>query len=409
MQSQSTHELKRTLSLPLVTFYGIGTILGAGIYVLVGKVAGYAGMYALVSFLLASMLAGLSAFSYAELSVRFPKSAGEAVYIEQGFHRQYLSTLVGLLIVLTGAVSTATLVHGFVGYLQVFVDWPDVLVIITIVILMTAIVIWGIGQSVWIATLMTIAEIAGLLIILWVARDGFVQLPTRGSELLPGLDTGIWLGILLGAFVAFYAFIGFEDIVNVAEEVNDPQRNLPRAIIVALVVTTAFYILIAMVSILMISPHQLAASDAPLAMLYQHLTGQHPTVITVISLVSVLNGALIQIIMASRVLYGMGRQGWLPARLGLVHGATRTPIIATLIVGGMILMFSLVLPLLSLAKLTSFITLTIFSLINLALWRIKTRDGSDDLKFKVPLWIPVCGFLGSSAFLLFQVFYIVSA
>lgn len=118
MSSPSSHELKRALSLPLVTFYGIGTILGAGIYVLIGKVAGYAGMYALVSFLLASILAGFSAFSYAELSARFPKSAGEAVYIQQAFNRRHFSTLVGLLIVLVGVVSTATLVHGFVGYLR---------------------------------------------------------------------------------------------------------------------------------------------------------------------------------------------------------------------------------------------------------------------------------------------------
>jgi len=377
--------------------------------VLVGKVAGYAGMYALVSFLLASILAGFSAFSYAELSARFPKSAGEAVYIERAFFRRRLSIVVGLLIVLVGVVSTATLVHGFVGYLKVFVDWPDVLVIIAVVALMAAIVVWGIGQSVWVATIMTIAEIAGLLLILWVAREGFVQLPVRSHELLPGWDAGIWTGILLGAFVAFYAFIGFEDIVNVAEEVRQPERNLPRAIIIALVVTTLFYILIAMVSILIVSPQQLASSDAPLAMLYQQVTGQSPMVITFISLASVLNGALIQIIMASRVLYGMGRQGWLPSRLGAVHGVTRTPVVATVLVAGLILLFSLALPLLSLAKLTSFITLTIFSLINLALWRIKRRDGAHGVQFIIPLWVPVCGFFSSLAFLMFQIIYFLRA
>lgn len=409
MPAQTPIELKRSLSLPLLSFYGIGTILGAGIYVLVGKVAGYAGMYALASFLVASLLAGFSAFSYAELSTRFPNSAGEAVYIQQGFQRRHLSTLTGLLIVLLGTVSTATLVHGFIGYLKVFIDWPDTVVIITVIVLMIAIAVWGIAESVWIASLMTVAEIAGLLLILWVARDGFGQLPLRGSELVPGLDSGVWVGILLGAFVAFYAFIGFEDIVNVAEEVNEPQRNLPRAIIIALVVTTTFYILITMVSILMSTPQQLAGSDAPLAMLYQHVTGRPPTAITLISLASVLNGALIQIIMASRVLYGMSRQGWLPAQLGRVHRVTRTPLIATLAMGGLITLFALVLPLLSLARLTSFITLTIFSLINLALWRIKRRDGNAGANFVVPLWIPAGGFCCSVGFLLFQIFHFVSA
>ena len=168
----------------------------------------------------------------------------------------------------------------------------------------------------------------------------------------------------------FMPSFGFEDIVNVAEEVKQPERNLPRAIIIALVTATFFYMLIALVSIMMISPQQLASSDAPLAMLYQHATGQPPTVIVFISLASVLNGALIQIIMAPRVLYGMGRQGWLPARFGMVNGLTHTPIVATFLVGGLVLVFALMLPLLSLAKMTSFITLIIFSLINLTLWRI---------------------------------------
>ena len=401
-------QLKRSLSLTLVTLYGIGTILGAGIYVLVGKVAGYAGMYTLLAFLLASIVAGFSAFSYAELSVRYPKSAGEAVYVQQGFQRRHLSMLVGLLIVLMGAVSTATLVHGFVGYLKVFVQWPDVLVIVAVIIIMCAIVIWGISESVFIAALMTIAEIIGLLIILWVAREGFSILPARVEELVPPLQGEVWFGILLGAFVAFYAFIGFEDIVNVAEEVREPQRNLPRAIILALVITTLFYILVALVSILVMPPAELADSDAPLAMLYERMTGQHPTVITVISLVSVLNGVLIQIIMASRVLYGMSRQGWLPRHVGLVHAVTRTPVVSITMVGSLTMMFALLLPLLSLAKLTSFITLTIFSLINLALWRIKFRDKTTPSGFTVPLWVPVCGFITSGALLLFQFIYILS-
>jgi len=409
MHSESEPELKRSLSLPLLSFYGIGTILGAGIYVLVGKVAGYAGMYTLVSFLLASFLAGLSAMSYAELSVRYPKSAGEAIYIEQAFCQRHLSTLLGLMVVLVGVVSTATLIHGFVGYLKVFVSWPDTVVIIGLLCLLIATVIWGIGQSVWLATIMTLAEIAGLLIILWVARDGFAILPSRAHELLPAWDKSVWVGILLGAFVAFYAFIGFEDMVNVAEEVRQPERNLPRAIIIALLVTSFFYILIALLSVLLISPAQLASSDAPLAMLYQQVTGQPPTVIAFISLASVLNGVLIQIIMASRVLYGMGRQAWLPTALGKVNGVTRTPVAASLLVGGLILAFALILPLLSLAKLTSFITLSIFSMINLALWRIKQRDGSEGVRFVVPLWIPVSGFVCSSAFLLFQIIYYIRA
>ncbi|MDH5179651.1 MAG: APC family permease [Gammaproteobacteria bacterium] len=401
MNNQHEVQLKRSLSLTLVTFYGIGTILGAGIYVLVGKVAGYAGMYTLLAFVLASILAGFSAFSYAELAVRYPRSAGEAIYVRHGLRSERLARVVGLLIVLVGAVSTATLLHGFVGYLNIFVQWPGWLVIVVLVLVMTAIVVWGIGQSVIIASLMTVVEISGLLLILWVARDSFALVPAKFSELVPGWDGGVWIGILSGAFIAFYAFIGFEDIVNVAEEVKSPEVNLPRAIIIALVVTTTFYILVSLVSILAMPTQQLAQSDAPLAMLYEHKTGMHPTVITLISLISVLNGALVQIIMASRVLYGMSRQGWLPHVLGNVHSVTHTPVTSTLVVGGVILLFALFLPLLSLAKLTSFITLTIFAMINLALLLLKLR-GEPVAGFCVPLWVPVCGFICSSAFVLFQ-------
>ena len=398
------YALKRSLSLTLVTFYGIGTILGAGIYVLVGKVAGMAGMQTPAAFLLAALVAAFSAFSYAELASRFPRSAGEAVYIQQGFGIHKLSLLVGLMIVTVGIISTATLVHGFVGYLKVFVEMPDFFVIVLLVLVMGSIVAWGITQSVLLASLMTVVEIGGLVLIMWVGRESFTLLPQHLPEMLPSLDGAVWYGILLGSFIAFYAYIGYEDIVNVAEEVVQPNKNLPRAIITAMVVTTVFYILISVISILSLPVGDLAQSDAPLALLYQHATGQEPIVITLISLVSVINGAMIQIIMASRVLYGISRQGWLPSVIGYVHPVTRTPLLATLIVALLILLFALWLPLLSLAILTSFVTLSIFTLVNLALWRIKIRSEPAPESFSVPLWVPIVGFFLSLAFVLFQVF-----
>ncbi len=394
--------LKRSLSLTLVTFYGIGTILGAGIYVLVGKVAGFAGMFTPFAFLLASLLAALSAFSYAELSARFPKSAGEAVYVQEGLGWRKLSILVGVTIVFAGIISTATLVHGFVGYFQVFLDVPAIGVIIGLTLLMGLVVAWGINESVIIASLMTLLEIVGLLLIIWVAQDSFNELPARWTEMVPPLELAVWGGIVAGSFIAFYAFIGFEDIVNVAEEVRNPQRNLPRAIIIALVVTSAFYFIIAVVSILALPPAELARTDAPLAELYRSVTGRQPVAITIISLVSVLNGALIQIIMASRVLYGMSRQGWLPPRLGRVNARTRTPLLATGIVTALVMLFALWLPLVSLAKLTSYVILIVFSLINLSLWLIKTRAPQPEDIRTVPLWVPIVGFFFSSSFVIYQ-------
>jgi len=394
--------LKRTISLPLLTFYGIGTILGAGIYVLVGKVAGSAGLQAPLAFLVAAVLAGFSAFSYAELAARFPVSAGEAVYVQQGLGRRYLSVAVGLCIVTMGIVSCATMVHGFVGYLAVFVDWPRVPVIVALVLALGAVAVWGIGQSVWLASAITLIELFGLLLVLWVARGAWAQLPAHAAELWPGMQGSAWAGILVGGFLAFYAFIGFEDIVNVAEEVQGATRNVPRAVLLALATTTVLYLAVATASVLAVAPRTLAASDAPLALVYEHVTGQAPATIAVISLFSVINGALIQLIMGSRVLYGMARQGWLPRGLARVDARTRTPVVATGLAMGLILVFALWLPLVTLARLTSFVTLVVFAMINLALWRIQRRGPPAPGVFRVPRWVPVGGFVASVGFLLFQ-------
>ena len=348
----------------------------------------------------ASLLAAFSAFSYAELAARFPRSAGEAIYIEEGFGIQKLSMAVGFMIVLVGIVSVATLAHGFVGYLNVFVTFSQPIVIVVLVIFLGLICAWGIGQSVIIASVMTIVEIIGLLIILYVGRESFSLLPAQLPSLIPPFDASIWAGIVMGSFIAFYAFLGFEDIVNVAEEAINPRKNIPRAIIISLIVTTLFYILISVVAILLFSADELSASDAPLAMLYEKTTGQSPVVITLISLISVVNGALIQVIMASRVLYGMSRKQWIPEKIGEINAVTHTPVIATTIIIAAILFFSLLLPLLSLAKITSFITLNIFILINFALLKIKLSKRAHD-GFTVPTWIPLVGGVSTLLFVLY--------
>ena len=393
-------KLIRRLSLPLLIFYGIGTILGAGIYVLVGKVAGEAGFYTPFSFLLASILAAFSAFSYAELAARFPRSAGEAVYIDEGFSIRRFSILVGLMIVAVGIISVATLAHGFAGYLNVFFDFSEAWVVITLIIFIGGVCAWGIGQSVIIASVMTVVEIVGLLIILYVAGDAFTLLSEKVPEMIPPMDGSIWAGIFMGSFIAFYAYLGFEDIVNVAEEAVKPRINIPIAIIISLFVTTIFYILISVVAILVVSPEKLASSGAPLAMIYKVSTGQSPVVITVISLISVINGALIQVIMASRVLYGMSRKNWLPEKIGEINAVTHTPVIATAIITVFILFFALLFPLLSLAKITSFITLIIFMLINFALLKIKYSHRAHD-GFSVPLWVPLIGGVSTLMFVLY--------
>lgn len=396
-----TNLIKR-LSLPLLVFYGIGTILGAGIYVLVGKVAGEAGLYSPFSFLLAAILAGFSAFSYSELVSRFPRNAGEAVYIQEGFGIKSLSIFVGLLIVSVGIISAATMAHGFAGYLNVYFKLPSSFIILILIISLGLICAWGIAQSVTIAAIMTVVEIFGLLMLLYVGRDAFSSLPIQAPELIPPFELFVWQGIFIGSFIAFYAYLGFEDMVNVAEETINARINIPRAIIIALVVTTTLYVLISLMSVLILTPVELASSDAPLSLIYVTSTNQSPLVITLISLISVLNGAMIQIIMASRVLYGMSSNQWLPEIIGRVSSLTHTPLIATAIVTGLILIFALSFPLLSLAKITSFITLVIFMIINFALVKIK-MSGKGEASFTVPLWVPWAGGILTLLFILIQI------
>jgi amino acid transporter len=397
--------LKRAFNLPLLTFYGLGTILGAGIYVLLGEVAGSAGMATPLAFLLAAILAAFSALSYAELSARFPISAGEAIYVQQAFGRRGLSRLIGLFIVAIGVVSSATLVRGFVGYFQLFVPIAEWQIICLLVILLGGLAIKGISESAWVAAATTLNELAGLLLILAVAGENLTELPTRLPEMLPGSAGISMFGIVAGAFVAFYAFVGFEDIVNVAEEVKRPEVTLPRAVILSLVITTTLYLLISTLAVLTVPPEQLAASSAPLALVYEQATGREPVFITAIGLAAVINGALIQIIMASRVLYGMARQGWLPAALATVNATTRTPVFTSLLMCTLILIAALWLPLLTLAQVTSLITLFVFAMVNLSLWRVKATTPVVAGVPLFPRWMPLCGFLFSAVFILFQLWH----
>lgn len=413
-------ELKRSISLPLLTFYGLGTILGAGIYVLIGEVVAEAGMQAPLSFLVAALLAVFTALSYAELSARFPRSAGEAVYLQEAFHHRSWSLLMGLMVIIVGSVSSAALANGFVGYTQLLIELlaqqdgsgmvslvvnlPAWLIIVVLVLGLGLIAAWGIAVSVWAASIITLVEIGGLLLIVVVAGDSLQDLPARWGEITSLSSDGSGLAILAGGFLAFYAFVGFEDMVNVAEEVKEPKRNLPRGIILALIISSLLYFIIALVSVLSVPVQELAGDTAPLARVYSHATGESPILISLISMIAVINGALIQIIMASRVLYGLSWQGWLPEWLSYVHPARQTPLFATMCVVILILVLALWLPLVTLVKVTSLITLLVFALVNLSLWRVKRHDRHPAGIMVFPLWVPISGFVVSSAFVVFQLY-----
>ncbi len=395
-------ELRRTLSLPMLTLYGVGTTIGAGIYVLVGKVTGAAGLLAPLSFMLAALLAGFSALSFAELSARFPRSAGEAVYVIEGLRSRRLGTVVGLLVVLTGIISSAAITIGAAGYLNTLVTVPSAPVIVGIVVALGAIAAWGIREAVTVAAVLTLIEIAGLLLIVWVGRGAFDHIPEALSAQPPAFDLAVLIGVASGVVLAFFAFIGFEDMVNVAEEVRDVRRTLPLAIILTLLITTLIYLVVSVVAAFSLPIAQVAASEAPLALIYSEATGKAPVPISLISLVAVVNGALIQIIMGSRVLYGLASQGQFFAMFATVNRTTRTPVKATVAVTSAVLVFALALPLENLARLSSLVILIVFALVNLALAVLKTRQPAPAEAIDLPFWIPLVGFVVSGFFVLFQ-------
>jgi amino acid transporter len=394
--------LSRSLGLTLITLYGLGNILGAGIYVLIGEVVGAAGMGAPMAFVMAAIIAALSAFTYGELAARFPVSAGEAVYVHQAFDLRWLSMTVGLLIAAAGMVSAATLARGFAGYFQVLVDLPDALLIVCLDAALGVIAAWGIKSSVRIAATLTLIEAGGLVMIVVVAGGNLDTVPENLPRMLLLEGDSALSGLVLGAFLAFFAFIGFEDMVNVAEEVKRPERNLPLGILIALVVSTVIYLLVVLAALTSVPMEKLAGSKAPLALVYQHVTGGSPVVISSIGSLAVVNGALVQIIMAARIFYGMSVSGWLPRVLRTVNPRTRTPVTATVVVVVIVVTLALWFPLVGLASTTSFLVLTVFGVVNLTLVALKRRQPRAAGVMPCPMWVPMAGATASFGLLVAQ-------
>ena len=360
---------------------------------LIGAVASTAGNFAPYSFILAAMVAGVTAFSFAELASRFSVSGGGALFIHKGFHKPQLTRLVGLMINMTDVVSAATITRGFVGYVRVFAPVPKTVAIVGMLALLCGPACWGINESVVTAALITFVEVMGLLLIVWVAfrispDAAAINLGTLNPE-ATSLDAAVdenrfsLAALVSGAFLAFYAYIGFEDMVNVAEEVKNPCRNMPLAIVIAISLATALYVLVTWSALRVVPAAVLGSSDAPLAMVYEVATGESSYLIAGISLFAVINGALIQIIMGSRICYGLTREGLLPAWLGLFNGKIRTPINATILITGCILLAAVWLPIETLARLTTALLLLVFTLVNLALIRIKREPKPEHELFEV--------------------------
>jgi amino acid transporter len=383
--------LKRRLGLPLLVLYGTGITIGAGIYVLIGAVAGHAGAYAPWSFLLAAMVMAFTVASYAELSTRFPVSAGEAAYVRAAFQSRMLSTMTGLVTVVIAIISSSAVALGSAGYIQQFVDLPRSLLVVMLVLGLGAVAAWGILESVVLASLFTLIEAGGLIAIVVVAA--YADLPVVTALVnIPPLEIGALSGIAFGGLLAFFAFIGFEDLANVVEEAKEPRRDIPRAMVLTLLISTVLYALVAAVAVSAVSIERLALSPAPLSLVFREIAGVSPATISAIAIVATLNTILAQMTMAARVVYGLARQGDVPAVLGRVNQQTGTPLVATAIIVACVIPLALVVPFAWLAEGTSIATLAVFAVVNLALLRLRyLRVPSNVPHVTAPIWVPALG------------------
>ena len=387
--------LRRVITLPLLILYGLGVTIGAGIYVLVGETAAQAGMYAPMSFVLAAVVMAFSAGTFAELSGRYPQSAGEAIYVDQALRKRWLTLLTGGVVILSAIVAAATITLGGAGYVSALIDLPDMIIIASIVLLMGLIAAWGVQQSVIFAAVFTVLEILGLLVIIGAGIYTQPQILSRLPEVIPSFNDSVALGaIFTTSLIAFFAFIGFDDLVNLVEETKNPTRAMPLAILITLIVATSLYFAVASVAVLSLPLDELAESNAPIGLLFERLTGASPIVITLIAVVATLNGIVIQIVMAARVLYGLGKQGSIPAFFAKISAKTQTPVLSTAIVTAVILVLALFFPIASLAETTTKLILIVFSLVNLSLIVIKIRNVPAPIGvYTVRIWVPAGGLL----------------
>ena len=395
MVDESSTPLKRAVSRNMLLLLVVGDVLGAGIYALVGEVGARVGGAIWTAFVLALVLALFTASAYAELVTKYPRAAGAALYVNRAWRRPFVTFLVAFAVMSSGLTSAATLSRAFGGdYLSVFVDAPAVLVGIAFIVLIAAVNFRGISESARLNVALTSIEVTGLLLVVAV---GLAAIADGGGSIDAGraLDfeegESVLSAIIAGTGIAFFALIGFEDSVNLAEEARDPRRDYPRALFGGLLAAGAIYVLITVVASVAVPTERLAASSGPLLEVIQIGPLSLPTeLFSAIALFALANGALINMIMASRVVYGMSRERILPDVLGLVHGRTQTPWVAILVTTGITIVLIASGDLAELADTTVLLLLLVFTAVNVATLVLR-RDPVPFEHFRAPTIFPVLG------------------
>lgn len=381
--------LHRRIGLGLLTAYGVGVMVGAGIYVLVGVAAGKAGVWAPLSFLLAGIVSVPSALAFSELSGRIPEAAGDSSYVEVGLKRHWLAVLVGAINIIAGTVASAAVLRGGVGYLTSIVPVSFEVGVIGLGIVLTLIAVVGVVESLSFAAVLTGIEVLGLMLVIWA---GFSAVPVDGWV---NPSPPVWSGVLAASIFAFFAFIGFDDLVNMAEEAKEPERNMPRSILLSLAITAALYALVSLAAVRAVPQATLGESERPLALVWEYGMESSALFLSAIAVAAALNGVLAQIVMASRVLFGLGRRSPTLKIFNKAHPRFGTPVLATVLVGLVVILSAMTLPVAKLAELTTLALLVVFIIVNAALIGVKRTQGP--AAFEVPVWVPYLGILGCAA------------
>jgi basic amino acid/polyamine antiporter, APA family len=387
-------KLRRSIGPVQMALYGLGSMLGAGIYGLIGKAAGLAGNAVWLAFVVALCAALLTALSYASLGSRYPRAAGAAYVTERAYGLPLLSFLVGLALVCSGLTSIATQSRVFAANLVELLgleSLPVSWIALGFLLILTGIVFRGIRESMWVNVLCTLVEAGGLVVVIVVGLSfwGTVDYLETPAEI--GQDH-VFLLIMQGAVLAFFAFIGFEDMYNVAEEVRHPERTLPLGLISAMVAAAILYIAVAITAVSVVPWHELAEAPGPITEIITRAAPVIPPVLfTAITLFAVSNTALVNYVTASRLIYGMARQGLLPAKLGDVHASRLTPHIAIAALFLILAPLALLGTIAELAAATVLLLLLVFTVVNGALFVLKRRRGEPLGRFEVPLFVPAAG------------------
>jgi basic amino acid/polyamine antiporter, APA family len=395
-QGSEGTRLRRVLGLPSLTFYGVGLILGAGIYSIVGVAAGLAGPSLWLSFTVAALVALATGLSYAELAAMHPRAGADYVYARAAFPRpRMLAPMAGFLLAASAIATSATVSTAFGGYAGLFVPTPAWIAAVGLLLAVTAINLAGVRLGSRANIAMTLAEAAGLVLV--------VALGWTRPELASVLAVPDMLGVVSAAGLVFFAYLGFEDIANLAEEAKRPERDVPRAILLALALSTVLYLLVAVAAVTLLPAHELARSDAPLADAVSQVHPRLGGMLGGVALFATANTALVALLAASRMLYGIARGGDAPKALGTVWRRTGTPAVASLAA------LAAALGLLPLARvellgsLSSLAALGAFTLVHASLLRLRHTRPDQERPFRTPgtvagvAVVPVLGIAGAVA------------